>query len=58
MNGQQALIDELEDVIGRNEIGRRAELLRRVTDLFVSGSAEFSSEQVALFDEVMSRLVE
>ena len=58
MNGQQALIDELEDVIGNNEIGRRAEVLRRVTDLFVSGSAELSSEQVALFDEVMSRLVE
>lgn len=56
MNGQQALIDELEDIIGNNEIGRRAEVLRRVTDLFVSGSAELSSEQVALFDEVMCRL--
>jgi uncharacterized protein (DUF2336 family) len=58
MNGRQTLIDELEDVIGNNEIGRRAEVLRRVTDLFVSGSAELSDDQVALFDEVMSRLVE
>jgi uncharacterized protein (DUF2336 family) len=56
MNGQQALIEELEDAIGNNEIGRRAEVLRRVTDLFVSGSAALSSEHVALFDEVMCRL--
>jgi uncharacterized protein (DUF2336 family) len=32
-------------------------MLRRVTDLFVLGSGNFSGEQVALFDDVMGRLV-
>jgi len=57
MNGQQDLIDELEDAFARHDIGRRAETLQRVTDLFVSAAAKYSPEQIALFDEVMSRLV-
>jgi len=32
--------------------------LRRVTDLFVLGSGRLSAEQIALFDDVMGRLVE
>jgi len=31
--------------------------LRRVTDLFAAGSANFGSEQTSLFDDVMGRLV-
>jgi uncharacterized protein (DUF2336 family) len=58
MSGQQGLLDELEDALTRQDIGRRAEILRRVTDLFVATSAGCSDEQIALFDEVMSRLVE
>jgi uncharacterized protein (DUF2336 family) len=57
MNGQRDLIDELEDAFARHDIGRRAETLQRVTDLFVSAAAKYSPEQIALFDEVMSRLV-
>src|SRR5215468_2470843 len=53
---RQTLIDDLEAAIASGEIGRRAETLRRVTDLFVSGSTQYSDEQVALFDDVMSRL--
>jgi uncharacterized protein (DUF2336 family) len=53
---RQALIDDLEAAIASGEIGRRAETLRRVTDLFISGSGQYSDEQVALFDDVMSRL--
>jgi uncharacterized protein (DUF2336 family) len=52
------LIDELEDAIADKGLGRRAEILRRVTDLFMSGSGKFSDDQIGLFDEVMSRLVE
>jgi uncharacterized protein (DUF2336 family) len=54
---QRGMIDELEEAIASKEIGRRADTLRRVTDLFVSGAAEFSDEQIALFDEVMGLLV-
>jgi uncharacterized protein (DUF2336 family) len=58
MSGQQGLLDELEDALTRHDIGRRAEILRRVTDLFVATSSGCSDEQIALFDDVMSRLVE
>ncbi len=52
------LIDQLEEVIAGKNIGHRAMMLRRVTDLFVLGSGRLSDEQIALFDEVMGRLVE
>jgi uncharacterized protein (DUF2336 family) len=50
---QKSVIDELEDAIANKEIGRRADSLRRVTDLFVSGPARYSDEQIELFDIVM-----
>jgi uncharacterized protein (DUF2336 family) len=56
-NGRQTLIDELESTIVGSEVRQRADVLRRVTDLFVAGSSGFSSEQVELFDDVMCRLV-
>lgn len=52
------LIGELEDVIAGNDLGRRAEILRRVTDLFVLRSGSFSEDQIELFDTVMRRLLE
>jgi uncharacterized protein (DUF2336 family) len=62
MNTQTAspagLIDQLEEILAGNDLGRRAEILRRVTDLFVLRSGAFSEEQIALFDTVMSRLLE
>jgi uncharacterized protein (DUF2336 family) len=56
MPAQTAVIDDLEGLIASKDIGSRAEALRRVTDLFVSGTAKFSEDQIALFDEVMSEL--
>lgn len=53
----QSLIDELEASISQRNIGSRAEILRQITDLFVVGSGQFDIEQMALFDDVMSRLV-
>src|ERR1043166_9493933 len=57
MAGQQNLLDELEDAVVRQDIGRRADALRRITDLFVAASSHYSDAQIALYDEVMSRLV-
>jgi len=57
-SAQQALIDDLEHVITDKNIGDRAAILRRVADLFVVASGKLSDEQVALFDDVMSRLLE
>jgi uncharacterized protein (DUF2336 family) len=55
--GRQSLIDELEAAIVHRNISSRADVLRRVTDLFVTGSNGFDDEQMALFDDVMGRLV-
>jgi len=58
MNLQNNLIDQLEGVLASKDISRRAEVLRRVTDLFVLGSGRFSEDQVELFDTVMGKLLE
>jgi uncharacterized protein (DUF2336 family) len=57
-NTQSSLIDDLEDILASKDISRRAEILRRVTDLFVVGSGNFSEDQVELFDDVMGKLLE
>jgi len=55
---QAGLIDQLEDAFGNKDLARRAEVLRRVTDLFVLMSGTFSEDQISLFDTVMSKLLE
>jgi uncharacterized protein (DUF2336 family) len=57
-SAQQDLIGQLERAFSQADIRQRAETLRRVTDLFVSGAGQFSGEQLDLFDEVMGRLVQ
>jgi uncharacterized protein (DUF2336 family) len=58
MSAQQTLIDNLDHLIADKDIGDRAAMLRRVTDLFVGASGKLSDEQVDLFDDVMGRLLE
>jgi uncharacterized protein (DUF2336 family) len=58
MDARKNLIDELESTIANTEVGQRADVLRRITDLFVAGSSGFSHEQVELFDDIMCRLVD
>ncbi|HEY7458424.1 MAG TPA: DUF2336 domain-containing protein [Xanthobacteraceae bacterium] len=56
MADQNSLIRELEDAIERGSSHRRAETLRRVTDLFTRRATELSEQHVALFDDVILRL--
>src|SRR5712672_1004629 len=58
MNAQVTLIEQLEDALASRDVSRRAEILRKVTDLFVLGSGQFSQDQVELFDTVMGKLLE
>src|SRR5450631_2225849 len=58
MDLQINLIDQLEGILSSKDLSRRAEILRRVTDLFVLGSGRFSEDQVELFDTVMGKLLE
>jgi len=53
----KSLIDELEDAIAHTDLRHRATVMRRLTDLFIMNGAGFSEQHIALFDEVMSRLV-
>jgi uncharacterized protein (DUF2336 family) len=58
MTARTSLIDDLEDAIQRGSAERRADTLRQVTDLFLGSADRFSGEQIALFDDVMGRLIE
>ncbi len=58
MSGTESLLEELEDAVHSAGLSQRAEVLRRVTDLFMLGTGRFSDAQIDLFDQVMSRLVE
>ena len=53
----QSLIDELEDALAKQDMHARAAVMRRVTDLFIANGTGFSEEHIAMFDDVMSRLV-
>jgi uncharacterized protein (DUF2336 family) len=58
MNAQVTLIEQLEDALASKDVSRRADILRKVTDLFVLGSGQFSQDQLELFDTVMGKLLE
>jgi len=55
---QSGLIDQLESALADKDLARRAEVLRKVTDLFVLRSGSFSEDQIELFDTVMGKLLE
>ena len=52
-----SLLPELEDVVRHGSAEKRAETLRRITTLFLDGAPSFNVEHVALFDDVIGRLV-
>lgn len=52
------LLDDLEDAMSHGSIARRVDTLRKVTDLFLVGSAQYSDEQTELFDDVFICLVQ
>jgi uncharacterized protein (DUF2336 family) len=58
MSGFSSLIDELEQTIASGTAKQRQKALAYVTELFVTGSRHYSSEQTALFDDVLLRLAD
>ena len=56
MNAMPALIREVDDAIARGTTARRADHLRKVTDLFLRDAPALTDEQVDLFDVVIARL--
>jgi len=51
-----SLIDELNSAIATGGEKQRLRLLERITDLFAAGSRGYSSDQIALFDDVLQGL--
>lgn len=58
MQGSPSLIDELEHALRNGSGAQRADILRRVTDLFLHGKDAYSEEHVTVFDDVMCHLIE
>jgi uncharacterized protein (DUF2336 family) len=53
-----SLIAEIEEALQRGSPDRRADTLRSVTDLFLSGASRLKEDQVALFDDVIGHLID
>jgi uncharacterized protein (DUF2336 family) len=51
-----ALIQELDSAIADGTPARRAKILARITDIFVTGSDNYSANQIELFDDVFVRI--
>jgi uncharacterized protein (DUF2336 family) len=52
------LLDELQTVLSSAGLERRVDILTRVTDLFIFGSANYSEDQVGIFDNVIAHLID
>jgi len=57
-NVSENLLDELQTTLSHGTVARRVEALRRVTDLFIDGTVDYSDEQIALFDDVFRCLID
>lgn len=55
---ESSLIGELDSVLRNGSTERRNEVLRRVTDLFLSSKDSCDEDHLALFDDVMSRMID
>jgi uncharacterized protein (DUF2336 family) len=58
MQTAPSLIDELESTMRQGSAAQRAAVLHRITGLFLHHGPACNEEQVALFDQVMLRLVD
>ena len=54
----KVLFAELETAMKAGSSARRVEMLRRITDLFLSGADRLSKQQIGVFDDVLMRLIE
>jgi len=55
---EHPLFVEFEATLSNGSGSQRFTILRRMTDLFLAGSNSYNDEQVAIFDELIGRLIE
>jgi uncharacterized protein (DUF2336 family) len=53
-----SLIPELETAIRQGSGAKRASMAERITELFVDAADRFDAAQIALFDEILGRLID
>lgn len=58
-NAQKKLpvLDDLERAVARGSSQTRIDIMRQVTDLFLTAPTKLAEEQVSLFDDVINRLI-
>jgi uncharacterized protein (DUF2336 family) len=57
LDAHRSIADEVEAAINAGSAEKHLETIRRVTDLFLASADGFNGEQIALFDNVLERLV-
>jgi uncharacterized protein (DUF2336 family) len=57
MPTQASLLPELDDVLSQGSVEKRADTLRRITNLFIDGASYYNEGHVGLFDDVLTRLL-
>jgi len=57
MSPSASLIQEIESSLAAGAAAQRSTVLRKVTDLFLTGAESFSDEQTDLFDDVFCHLI-
>jgi len=58
MPNAQPLVADLHEALAQTPSAKYAGILARVTDLFLDGAATFSGEHIAVFDDIIGRLIE
>lgn len=58
MLASSPVLSELETSVRTGSQAQNADTLRRITDLFLHGAEHYSQQQIDLFEDVFSRLVE
>lgn len=53
-----SFLQDIEKAIASGTVGQRLRALKRITDLFAAGSARYTIEQIAVFDDVLLMLAE
>lgn len=56
-NSELSLFDDLDDVLRNGSADKRVDMLRRVTDLFLSDADRLNDQQIGVFDEVLGHLI-
>ena len=52
----QSLVDELNNAVAARDDNQRLRILERLAGLFAAGSRGYSSDQIALFDDVLQKV--